>query len=261
MNDMRIGITNQKGGVAKTTNTINVAGALAELGHDVIAVDADPQGYLTNRLGHNNAYTTNADSLFEALKEPRDYDIGRDLAVSHPEFDILPAHVDMFRAEQELIAAGWKPRERLSLLFDHGGIDDWDIAVVDAPPSLGPINDNVLLACEGILVPVETDEMMQLALEHLLNQIETLEQRYDTQIKERGILVSDVNYPLDNEQQRMLDWFEDTFGGRCPVFEIAHRVAIARSIKQGGSIFGEDAEDTDMTDVYLAVAEEVASHA
>jgi chromosome partitioning protein len=257
---MRVGITNQKGGVAKTTNTINVAGALADLGYDVIAVDADPQGYLTNRLGLNTAYTTDESSLFDALQEPRDYDI-RGLAVEHSEFDVLPSHVDMFRAEQELIAAGWKPRERLNLLFDHGGIDYWDFAVVDAPPSLGPINDNVLLACEGILIPVETDEMMELALEHLLNQIETLERRYDTRIQERGILVSDVNYPLDNEQERMLDWFEDTFGGRCPVFKIAHRVAIARSIKQDGSIFGRDAEETDMKTAYRAVAEEVASHA
>lgn len=256
---MRVGITNQKGGVAKTTNTINVAGALADRGHDVLAADLDPQGYLTNRLNQREAYQADSPTLLDALEEPQDFAIG-DLVVEHPEFDVLPSNVDMFRAVQELIASGWKPRERLKLLFDHGGVDEYDFVIVDAPPSLGPINDNVLLACENILIPVETDEVMQLALEHLINQIETLEKRYETTIRERGLLVSDIHYPLDNEQEAMIEWFED-FGEHVPVFEIAHRVAIARSIKRGGSIFGPDAEQTDQQQAYEAVAEELESHA
>ncbi len=259
MSALRVGITNQKGGVSKTTNTINVAGALADRGHNVLAADLDPQGYLTNRLEQRDAYTADSPTLLDALEEPQDVAL-EDIIVSHPEFDVLPSNVDMFRTVQELIASGWKPLERLRLLFDHGDVDDrYDFVIVDAPPSLGPINDNVLLATEHILVPVETDEVMKLALEHLLNQIETLEKRYETSITELGIIVSDIHYPLDNEQQGMIKWFEN-FGEHVPVFEVAHRVAISRSIKRGGSIFGSNAEQTDQQEAYLTIAEELETH-
>jgi len=254
---MRVGITNQKGGVAKTTTTINTAGALADRGLDVLAVDADPQGYLTNRLGFGDVYTQDGTSLFDAFCEPRDHEL-TDLVVEHDEFDVLPSNGAMFRVEQELIAAGWKPRERLRILFDAGGADEWDAVLVDAPPSLGPVNDNVLLACENLLIPVSDDkDMMNLALRHLLNQIETLEHRYDTRIRERGLVVSDVDYPLDNEQAAALEWFYDRFDGRCPVFEIRTRAALKRTNKRGSSIFHPDAEECDMTDAYAQIVAEV----
>lgn len=253
MSDIRVGITNQKGGVSKTTNAINIAGALADRGHDILAADLDPQGYLTNRLGKREAYMSGAPTLLDALKEPRETHL-EELVVTHAEFDVLPSNVDMFQAVQDLIASGWKPRERLRLLFDHGGADAYDFVIVDAPPSLGPLNDNVLLATQQILIPVETDEVMRLALEHLLNQIETLEKRYETSIRERGLVVSDIHYPLDNEQREMIEWFE-SWGEHVPVFEVAHRVAIARSIKREGSIFGADAEQTDQQEAYEEIAE------
>jgi len=254
MTALRVGITNQKGGVAKTTNTINIAGALASRGHRVLAGDLDPQGYLTTRLGLREAYTAPEPTLLDALKHPNQVALG-DVVVEHPEFDVLPSNVDMFRAVKELIASGWKPNTRLQTFFDSAGVDDYDFVLIDAPPSLGPINDNVLLACQNILVPVETElDVMQLALEHLLNQIETLEERYDVTIEELGFLVSDIEYPLDNDQHEAIAWFED-FGAKIPVFEIAHRVGLSRSVKAGGSIFGDQAEETDQADVYLEVAE------
>jgi len=254
MTALRVGITNQKGGVAKTTNTINIAGALASRGHRVLAGDLDPQGYLTTRLGLRGAYTASEPTLLDALKHPNQVAL-EDVVVEHPEFDVLPSNVDMFQAVKELIASGWKPNTRLQTFFDEGGVDEYDFVVVDAPPSLGPINDNVLLACQNILVPVETElDVMQLALEHLLNQIETLEDRYGVTISQLGFLVSDIQYPLDNDQREAIGWFED-FGAQTPVFEIAHRVAISRSIKAAGSIFGDGADETDQAGVYLEIAE------
>lgn len=246
-----IGITNQKGGVAKSTNTINIAGALAHHGHDVLSADLDPQGYLTNKLDLQEAYKEDPPSLFDAMKEPTDYNIN-ELTVEHAEFDVLPGNIDMFRLEQDLIASGWRPRERLQMLFDN--LDSYDYVLVDAPPSLGPINDNVLLACQDIIVPVEAADTSILALDHLLNQIETLEKRYEVSISERAVVVSNVNYPLDNEQREMIAWFEDTFSGRCPTYEIRHRAAIKRAMNNGGSIFAPNAEDCDMAPVYSAIA-------
>jgi len=251
----RIGITNQKGGVSKTTNTINVAGALADCGLSVLAVDMDPQGYLTHRLGFEDSYSAEPPSLYDALQSPTDHDV-RDLAVEHAEFDLLPANIDMFRLEQDLIASGMRPRMRLKTLLDD--VTAWDIIVVDAPPSLGPLNDNVVLATEHLLVPVEADESSQLALNHLLRQLDTLEDNYGVTIDIRGLIVSNVAYPLDNEQEAAIDWFEERFEGRVPVWIVRSRAAIKRAVKDQGSVFADSAEEVDMADVFGEIAAEVA---
>jgi chromosome partitioning protein len=252
----RVGISNQKGGVSKTTNTINIAGALADRGLDVLAIDADPQGYLTHRLGFKGAYEdTKSDSFYDAFDAPGEYDI-RDLVVEHAEFDVLPSNVDMFNLEQDLIAKGMQPRLRLSRLLD--GIDEWDVAVVDAPPSLGPINDNVVLACGRLLVPVEADTSSQLAVNHLLRQLDTLEKHFDTEIDLSGVIVSNVDYPLDNEQRDAIEWFEERFGEHVSVWIIRQRVAIKRAMDTGQSIFGAGVEECDMRDEYARIAAEVA---
>ena len=256
---VRIGITNQKGGVAKTTNTINIAGALAARSLDVLAVDADPQGYLTHRLGYEDEYLRQPPSFYDALNDPSDHDI-RDLVVHHDEFDLLPSNLDMFALEQDLIATGMRPRQRLSMLFDGDdgrALDEWDVVIVDAPPSLGPINDNVVLATRRLLVPVEADKSSQLALNHLLRQLDTLEDNYDVAVDIAGIIVSNVGYPLDNEQKASIEWFENRFGEHIPVWVIRSRAAIKRAVKAHCSVYGNGAEETDMRDMYDAIATEV----
>ena len=190
------------------------------------------------------------------MNEPTEHD-PRKLIVMGSEFDVLPSNVDMFRLVQDLIASGWRPRERLQMLFNR--LDGYDYVLVDAPPSLGPINDNVLIATENILVPVEAEETSKLALEHLLNQVETIERRYETRIQERGILVSNVDYPLDNEQKAMLEWYRDTFDGRCPTFVIRSRTAIKRAMRQGHSVF-ESEEPCDQIETFDAIAKELEQH-
>jgi chromosome partitioning protein len=248
----RIGILQQKGGVGKTTNTINVAGALAARGLDVLTVDMDPQGYLTHRLGFEDAYLSDPPSLYDALNSPSDHDI-RDLTITHDEFDLLPANVDMFALEQDLIASGMRPRMRLERLLDQA--DDWDVILVDAPPSLGPLNDNVALATGALLVPVEADDSSRLALNHLLRQLDTLEDNYDVHVDILGVIVSNVSYPLDNEQKDNIEWFSERFEEHVPVWVVRTRAAIKRAVKNGGSVFAEDAEQTDMEDVYAEIAE------
>ena len=252
---LTLGITNQKGGVAKTTDTINIAGALADSGLDVLAVDMDPQGYLTHRLGFDDAYTADPPSLYDGLTEPTEHTVA-ELIVSHDEYDLLPANVDMFRLEQDLIASGMRPRMRLNSLLD--GVDDWDVILIDAPPSLGPLNDNVVLATEQLLVPVEADESSQLALNHLLRQLDTLEDNYNTSIDILGMMVSNVSYPLDNEQKAAIEWFEERFEAHVPVWIIRNRAAIKRAMQNTHSVFAEEAEETDMTEVFAEIAAEVA---
>lgn len=246
-------VANQKGGVSKTTSTVCIGGALAENGHNVLLVDADPQGYLSRLLGFETEYNTVDPNLADALNEPGDYQL-QDLILSHEEFDVLPSSIAMFSVQQDLIAAGWKPRERMTMLFDQLDELDYDYVLVDAPPSLGVINDNVLLACRNVIVPVESEQSSIYALDILLNQIETLEDRYETRINIASIVISNVNYPLDNDQRENIQFFHDTFDGRCPVHEIRHRAAIKRSLSNNGSIFGSNAEETDQREAFLAIA-------
>lgn len=246
----RIAMTNQKGGVGKTTNAINLCGALNAQGYDVLGADLDPQGWFTLRLGLREQYESNETNLYDALEEPRQIH-PEEIIVEHAEFDVLPANLDMFALEQDLIASGWKPRERLKMLLED--VEGYDALVVDAPPSLGPINDSVILATEQIVIPVKADRLSQLAIDHLLNQIETLEERYRTTVNVGGVIVSDIEFPLDNSQERAIAWFRETFAN-CPVVEVRHRVAIERSLDQGSSIFGADAEETDQMEPYLELA-------
>lgn len=250
----RIGILQQKGGVGKTTNVINVAGALADRGLEVLAVDMDPQGYLTHRLGFKDAYLSEPPSLHDALKSPGDYAVA-DLVVEHEEFDLLPANIDMFALEQDLIASGMRPRMRLDSVLSRA--EAWDVIIVDAPPSLGPLNDNVALATGELLVPVEADESSRLALNHLLRQLDTLEDNYDVHVDIVGVLISNVSYPLDNEQKANVDWFRDRFEEHVPVWVIRTRAAIKRAVKDCGSVFAEGAESTDMKEVYADIAETI----
>ena len=74
-------------------------------------------------------------------------------------------------------------------------------------------------------------------------------------------MISNVHYPLDNDQKENIQFFHDTFDGRCPVHEIRHRAAIKRSLSAGGSIFGENAEETDMTENYLQLAVDLKEQA
>ena len=251
----QLGIVQQKGGVAKTTDTINIAGALANQGYNILAVDMDPQGYLTHRLEFEDAYASDPPSLYDALQNPSDHDV-RDLIVEHEEYDLLPANIDMFRLEQDLIASGMRPRMRLDSVLD--AVDRWDLIVIDAPPSLGPLNDNVVLATKQLLVPVEADESSQLALNHLLRQLDTLEDNYGVRIEIAGIMISNVSYPLDNEQRAAIEWFEDRFEDHIPVWIIRNRAAIKRAMQDGYSVFAEAAESTDMTDVFDEIAAEVS---
>jgi chromosome partitioning protein len=118
--------------VAKTTLSINAAGAAAAAGYQTLLIDLDPQGYLTNGVGIENEYTAESTTMYDALRSPTEYDLST-LTVSNPEFDVVPANIDMFSLDQELVSEmqGWL---RIQMLLDSG-IDQYDFVITDCPPS------------------------------------------------------------------------------------------------------------------------------
>lgn len=245
-------ITNQKGGVGKTTVTANIGGAVNESGTRPLLIDADPQGYLTSAVGFDDEYTAEGDNLNDALLSPGEYDV-EELVVEHEEFDLLPANIDMFTLEQDLVS-GMQSRRRLTRLLED--TDRWEVVLVDCPPSLGILTDNALLAAGNVVIPVEAEDTSIRALDLLFKQIDSLEENFGERIQERALVVSNVSYPLDNEQEGMLEWFDENFGDYLPIYEIRTRAAIKRAWNNGVSAFGHD-EECDQTDELLRIADQL----
>jgi chromosome partitioning protein len=245
-------LSNQKGGVGKTTVAINVAGALAQRGRDVLFVDLDPQGHGTEGLGFGEAYDAQPPSLYDVLLDIDEQERINDIVHTHAEFDLVPSNVDMFNAEPELTTA-MRGRERLTMALEELE-HDYEFVIVDCPPSLGNLTDNALLACEQVLIPALAEGTSIRALEILFDQIETIENGYDVTVEDLGLVANRVE--TDGEATEMMDWFEDTFGGRIPVWEVRKRVALKRAWNNGVSIFEHD-ESCDMEAVFLEIAEHI----
>jgi len=179
-----IAIANQKGGVGKTTTTINLAGALAEDGMRVLCIDMDPQANLTAGLGIN--LNTVDQSMADVLvgRIPID-DVIR--ATETPGIDIAPAHIDLAATEGELFTM----LGRESLLRD--ALDGrlrrrYDYALIDCPPNLGLLTVNGLVAADGVIIPVQTQYYAMKGLNNLVKVINTIRLKLNRKLKILGLL-------------------------------------------------------------------------
>jgi len=229
---LRIAVSNQKGGAGKTTTAINVAGALAHRGHDVLLVDLDPQGHSTEALDLDDQYEIDAPSMFDALVNIEQRDIIDSLICHREEFDVVPSHVDMFRAEAQLTTERRREERLQMVLGEMEG--EYDFLLVDCPPNLGVLTDNALLATGNVLIPAQPRTSSVRALEILFDQIEALEETYDVEIRQVALVANETRN--DSETEEMLEWFRDVFGGDG-VYEIPTRVALQRAWNAGVSIF------------------------
>ncbi|EMA31043.1 Cobyrinic acid ac-diamide synthase [Haloarcula japonica DSM 6131] len=248
---MRLSVSNQKGGAGKTTTALNVAGALNELGSEVLLIDFDPQGHATEGLGFEDLYDDpEQDSLFEVLPDLDRMDDLEDLIVEHQEMDCVPSHVRMINAEDELSNV-MRREERLDMLLDNVD-DEYDFIIVDCPPNLGVLTDNAIVATGHVLIPAQAKSTSIRAIELLFQQLRSMEQAFGD-IHEVGLVANEVG--VDGEADEMMEWFKDVFDDKenCEVFEIRKRVALQRAWNNGVSIF-EHEEDCDMEDVYLDIA-------
>ena len=191
-----VAIANQKGGVGKTTTTINLAASLAALEFRTLIVDADPQANATSGLGFNPKEVEN--SIYECMVDgirPRDIIINTDF----PNLDLLPSHIDLVGAEIEMINLPKREEKMKEALADVK--DMYDFIIIDCSPSLGLIVINSLTAADSVIVPVQCEYFALEGLGKLLNTIKIIQSRLNPNLTIEGILLTmyDLRVRLSNQ--------------------------------------------------------------
>jgi chromosome partitioning protein len=181
-----IAMCNQKGGVGKTTTTINLGAALAEYGRKVLLVDFDPQGALSVGLGINphELETT----VYQLLMD-RGVDVhGVVQHTSVPGLDLLPANIDLSAAEVQLV--GEVAREMVLARALRPITDEYDVIMIDCQPSLGLLTVNALTAAHGVLIPLECEFFALRGVALLVETIEKIQDRLNPRLEIDGILAT-----------------------------------------------------------------------
>lgn len=237
-----IAICNHKGGVAKTTTTMNLGIGLAREEKSVLLIDADSQGNLTSALGWRNGDdrldTTIASFISESIKG-NDYDVTKGILNHEEGVDLLPANCEL--AEWEVMLVTAMNRERVLRNIISQVKERYDYILIDSPPSLGMMTINALAAADSVIIPVEADGFSLNGTKQLMRTINKTRQHINNELKVEGILVTraDFRTTFPGETKATLD---EAFKKYINVFDvmIPEAVSTKRAVNQGKSIFEYD---------------------
>ena len=214
-----ISLSNQKGGVGKTTTAINLSAALAEYGRKVLAIDFDPQGALSAGLGvQAHDVPTIYELMLGSVKDPRDAIV----ETSVPNLHVIPANIDLSAAEVHLVNE--VARESILARIIAKVSNEYDVVLIDCQPSLGLLTVNALTAAHGVLIPLECEFFALRGVALLVETIDKVRDRLNPALELDGILATMYDARTLHSRE-VLERVVDTFGSK--VFE----TVIGRTVK------------------------------
>ncbi|MFW0026866.1 MAG: ParA family protein, partial [Rickettsia conorii subsp. raoultii] len=214
-----IAIVNQKGGVAKTTTTVNLATAFAAVNKKILVIDLDPQGNSSTGFGISQQQRKN--TIYQVLTnliELKDAIISTDI----PNLEIITSNTNLSAAELDLTKL--KDREYILMKLLEEIKILYDYIIIDCPPSLNLLTVNALVASDEVLIPMQCDFYSLEGLSHLLKTIEIIEKKLNPKIKIAGIL-----FTMYDKRNRLTEQVEDDV--RKCLGELVFKTVIPRNIK------------------------------
>jgi chromosome partitioning protein len=246
-----ISIANQKGGVGKTTTSVNLGAALAEIGYRVLVVDLDPQGNATTGLGisHRNV----EGSIYDVIMNDTPLDDCVE-PTSVKNLFVCPATIDLAGAEIELVPAFSRELKLKRAL--QGARDDYDFTLIDCPPSLGLLTVNGLAASDDVLVPIQCEYYALEGLGQLLRNVALVKSNLNPELDVRGIVLTmyDARTRLAVQVEREV---REHFGSKVYRTVIPRTVRISEAPSFGEPIIVFDATSRGAV-AYRELAKEVS---
>lgn len=229
----RLSVINQKGGVGKTTTAVNLAHGLALIGHKVLLIDLDPQGNATTSLGVEK-FTTNPSS-YELLTATGPLP---PTETAYPGLLLYPANISLIRAEMDLIQ---RPADRETVLLKALNLQSFnvDVIIFDAPPALGLLTLNILVASDYALVPVQCEFLALEGLTMLLDTLDELRLEHNPALELLGCVLTMVDLRTNLSQQVIKD-MRTHLGKKVFSTLIPRSIRIAESPSHGKTIFEYD---------------------
>lgn len=252
-----IALANQKGGVTKSTSTVNLAAGLAEAGKHVLAVDLDPQANLTEMLGWRepDELSTTIATILE--KVIADSAITREEGIlSHPEgFALLPGSIELSGMEVSLVNT--MSRETVLKRYLQQVKRDYDYILLDCPPALGMLTINALTAADSVLIPVEAHYLSAKGLELLLQTVSRVKHNLNPALSIDGILLTKA-MERTNFCRDVIKQIQEAYGAHLRIFRSAIPYAIkgAEMSAEGKSIFAHDPQGK-VAAAYASLTKEV----
>ena len=245
-----LAICNQKGGVGKTTTSINLAASLAHLKNKVLLIDTDPQANATSGVGVDKA--TISQSIYNILVDEVDIN---DVIVktAYENLDIVPSSIALAGAEVELVSAISREQRMKNAISEIK--EDYDFVVIDCPPSLGLITLNSLTAADGVIIPVQTEYYALEGLSQLMNTFNIVRKHLNSKLDIFGVLLT-MTDSRTNISNQVAEQVREHFKDKAFDTVISRTVRLSEAPSFGEPII-EYAKNSNGAKQYLSLAKEV----
>jgi chromosome partitioning protein len=242
-----IALANQKGGVAKTTSTLNLGVAFKEMGHRVLLVDLDPQGNLTMSQGMN------PDSIERSMFDVLVHKIPISDVIEHMEVDLAVSSIDLAGAELALASMIGRERSLEKALVEVR--HKYDFILIDTPPSLGLLTINAFVAATGVIVPVQCEYLSLRGLVQLENTLAMVRENLNPQVGVEGIVATMYDGRTLHSREA-IEILEENFGDLVYRTRIRKTIRYAEAPVKGSSVLKYEPEGP-AAEAYRDLAKEV----